>query len=333
MKITKLHILLLLLFCYSIITIPAQSSQIEELGRVLSAQISWGEANIYTTNLSSKKGDLEGKVALAEHAQGDNREDYRDGIIGILGSLSIDPLDIASTAGSEVTSIIADVIDASVSLNEAVTAAKSVLSKVEGILYTYEMETLTRETYYKGLKKLYEDKYGPIDPNAPPPLKPPNFCIRGDACMRKTSSDPSDPEKHQQACPAKIDGSIFGIGERNCTGHIYNCDSTYICPRSEDHLTDGGCGHRYAIKDKTKHQWTYGTCPDKHAYWACDSKKHKRTTFSCGHHDYKCKPMTKAEKRVHTYRFCKWCKIWLPGCKSYIYDCNGSYSGHSFNFN
>ena len=55
MKVTKLCLyILLLIYCFSI-TLPVQSSQVEELGRVLAAQISWNDAQIHVTNLAENK--------------------------------------------------------------------------------------------------------------------------------------------------------------------------------------------------------------------------------------------------------------------------------------
>ncbi len=70
-----------------------------------------------------------------------------------------------------------------------------------------------------------------MDPNAPPTLPAPNNCVRGDACTTPSTSNPLNPEEHQRSCPHQIDGLIFGIGERDCPGHVYSCDSNYQCSR------------------------------------------------------------------------------------------------------
>ena len=98
----------------------------------------------------------------------------------------------------------------------------------------------------------------------------------------------------------------------------------------EDHHKDGDCGHRYANKDEDKHKWTYGICTDSHAYWACESKAHKKISLSCGHYYFKCNPWSLAERMSHAIGWCNWCHQWVWRCKSLVVDCNGSHSGHSF---
>lgn len=93
--------------------------QVKDWMIVNNARNNWQDVQLHVITLVGKKGDLQGKVDLAKHAQGDNREDYRDEIIGILRSLSIDPVNIASNAATQVTLIVADIID-SISLNKAV---------------------------------------------------------------------------------------------------------------------------------------------------------------------------------------------------------------------
>lgn len=202
MKTTKLYLYFLLsIFCFSI-TIPAQSSQVEELGAVLTAHIEWNNAKANVLQIKIDKGLAELDIKLKTYAVGANEEQYAENIAGIISGIGVDPLDIASSAVVELAGLINNIVQAS-SLNDALTKAEDALSKVEEIIGQYTNEASNRKTRYEDLRKAYEDKYGSIDPNAPPTLSPPNFCIRGDACTMKELSNPADPEGTSNPLPPK----------------------------------------------------------------------------------------------------------------------------------
>ena len=95
----------------------------------------WNTANTHVIYLLIWKTGVNSELALARYAQADNREDYRDNIIGMLRALSIDPLNVASNAATEITLLTADILD-SIALDAAVSKAESVLSHVNSTLST-----------------------------------------------------------------------------------------------------------------------------------------------------------------------------------------------------
>ena len=200
----------------------------------------------------------------------------------MLRALSIDPLNIASNAAVEVSLLTGNLYD-SISLNLAVSRAESVVSHVNSVLSTYATEASTRWTYYENKKNAYEAIYGSVDPNVKPNLSSPNNCIRGDACTSPLTSNPSNSEEHQLPCPQKIDGWFFGVGERDCPGHIYSCDTTYQCSDWADHLQNGSCGHRYENRYIDSHRMLMpGPCSPTHDYYACNTAHELVEYGSCG---------------------------------------------------
>lgn len=253
---------------------------------VSAAYQAWDIADDHADDLMIWKVDVKGELRDARQAQGSNREQYRDSIVGMLRALSIDPLNVASNAATEIALLVLNLSD-SISLNEAVSTAESMLSHVESVLYTYRNEAAHRLTYYNGKKKAYEDQYGPLDPNAPPTLPPPHSCVRGDACTKKLTdpAGPTETEKHQESCQDRIDHWFLGIGERACTGHVYNCDEYYVCERVNDHKMDWSCPHkRIRVGDIEKHKMLMpGPCNSNpsHDYYACDKTHEFVETGRC----------------------------------------------------
>ena len=231
--IVRRHTFLLFLLVFANNLALAHDDPQTQAWRELStAHDAWDDARQHVTYLLIWKVDVKGELRVARYAQADNREDYRDNIIGMLRALSIDPLNVASNAATEIALLTADITD-SIALDAAVSKAESMLSHVNSTLSIYGTEASTRLTYYNNKKKAYEDQYGSVDPNAPPTLPAPNNCVRGDACTKihTDPASPGNPEDHQLPCPHRIDGLFFGLGERDCPGHIYSCDPNYQCSR------------------------------------------------------------------------------------------------------
>ncbi len=145
MVIRKCTFLLFLLVFVNSLALAHDDPQTQAWREAITAYQAWDIADDHVDDLMIWKVDVKAELRVARYAQADNREQYRDNIVGMLRALSVDPVNIASNAATEITLLTANIID-SIALDAAVSTAESVLSHVDSILSTYQTEASTRLT-------------------------------------------------------------------------------------------------------------------------------------------------------------------------------------------
>lgn len=254
-------------------------NQLEEFVQVLNALSQYNNINNNLDKLLQTEVAVDAQLNLANAQMEENWEEIKDGFISFIDSIQIDPAGIITSSASTAITVSLDIGDV-VDLSSAVAELNTAKANITLAIAEYNTEVTARETYYNTLKNAYENKHGIFDQNAPPSVPPISFCVRGQACQQKPGNF-RDPELHQTSCPDKIDGWFFGLGDQDCPGHVYSCDPNFLCPRWNDHLIDGYCGHRYPNSEKDNHKILMpGPCGDDH--YACDKAheyvKHCRVT-------------------------------------------------------
>jgi hypothetical protein len=240
------------------------------------AYVNYDMASRNVGTLETSKVLIEAKLEVAKYKSEDNWEEIKDGFISTIESIQIDPAGIISTATATTLNLGGDIGEI-LSLSQAVSTLKKQLADINQTIVLYQSEASRRETAYNDLKSAYEAKYGSFSTDSIPDVQPISYCARGQACQQKPGNF-QEAEAHQVPCPDKIDGSFFGIGERDCTGHIYGCDPNYLCPRWDDHMIDSaGCEHdRYPRGEKDKHKLVANPpCNAAHSYYACNDDAHE----------------------------------------------------------
>lgn len=229
--------------------------QISDQIKVLNALGLLNAARLNANSIKDELDDLTGGLSLAKYAEGDNVEEIADGLFGVLSNLSLDPVAITVGVASDGVLVIGDLVQ-SWSLAKKRSWISEAVGEIDKVLSGYETNVAELTTYYETVNQEYIEKYGePIDPQAPLVLPTANWCELDTDCGSPGTSEADNAKAHRMACEGhKIDGLIFGIGERDCNGYLYSCNPNKKCSRWEDHLQTCGRGHRHKNSEIASHK-------------------------------------------------------------------------------